>query len=99
MAQWERKQAGAIVQVATAHMDRAKDPFVHSQLAAIVQFGKTVEQSNFTGANTLTALRAALCTYCNNGKIYPCGGYHEGNGCAFVENEVVLTPSCFGDWA
>jgi hypothetical protein len=99
MHQWERKQAGVIVQAASAHMDRAKDPVVHSQLAVIVQFGKTVERSNFTGASTLPALRAALCAYCTNGELYPCSGYVEVKGCAFVESEVTLTPSCFGDFA
>jgi hypothetical protein len=99
MAQWERKQAGAIVQAATAHMDREQDPARHAHLAVIVQFGKAVERSNFTGANTLPALRAALCTYCNNGGLYPCRGYVEGKGCAFVESEVTLTPSFFGDFS
>jgi hypothetical protein len=99
MAQWERKQVGAIVQAATAHIDREQDPAGRSRLATIVQFGKTVERSDFTGGNTLPALRAALCAYCNNGKIYPCAGYVQGNGCAFVEAEVTMTPSCFGDFA
>jgi hypothetical protein len=99
MAQWERKHAGAIVQAAMAHMDRAKNLGRHTHLEVIVQFGKAAEQSNFTDASTLRALRAALCTYCTNERTYPCTGYVKENGCAFVESEVTLTPSCFGDFA
>jgi hypothetical protein len=97
MAQWQRKQADAIVQAATAHMEGVHDAEALSQLAKIVQFGKAVQRTDSTGSYTLTALRAALCTYCNNGKIYPCSGYQLQIGCAFVENMVTLTPSCFGD--
>jgi hypothetical protein len=99
MAQWERKQAGAIVQAATAHMDAVQDADGLSHLANIVQFGKIVERSDSTGTHTLTALQAELCTYCKNRKIYPCNGYQHQRGCEFVETVVPLSPSCFGDWA
>jgi hypothetical protein len=97
MAQWQRKQAGAIVQAATAHMAGVRDPDALSQIAKIVQFGKAVERTDSTGSYTLTALQAALCTYCKSGKIYPCSGYQPQVGCAFVETVVTLTPSCFGN--
>lgn len=97
MAQWQRKQAGAIVQAATAFMDGVHDAEGLAQLGKIVQFGKAVERTDSTGAYTLTALRAALCTYCVSRDIYPCTGYQAQNGCAFVETVVTMTPSCFGD--
>lgn len=99
MAQWQRKQAGAIVQAATEYMDRTSDADGLSQLAKIVQLGKAVERTDSTGAYTLTALRTALCSYCTSGKIHPCSGYNIQTGCAFVETVVTLTPSCFGDFS
>ncbi len=87
------------MQAATAHMDAVQDADGLSHLANIVQFGNNVERSDSTGSYTLTALQAELCTYCKNGKVYPCSGHTHQSGCAFVENVMPLSPSCFGDWA
>ncbi len=99
MAQWERKQAGAIVQAATAYMDGMQDADGLSHLAKIVQLGKAVERTDSSDAQKLTALRSALCTYCISRKIHPCSGYLPQNGCAFVETVVTLTSSYFGDFS
>ena len=50
MAQWERKQAGAIVQAATAYMDGMQDADGLSHLAKIVQLGKAVERTDSSDA-------------------------------------------------
>jgi hypothetical protein len=96
MAQWQRKQAGSIADAATAFMESIDDQTARTQLVKVIRLAKAVERTDCAGAYTLTALRAELCSFCSSEKIFPCRGYQQQNGCAFVETGLTLTPSYFG---
>ena len=96
MAQWQRKQAGSIAVAAAAFMDGIQEEDARAKLAKIINLAKAVERTDSAGAYSLTALRTELCSFCTNEKIFPCRGYQQQNGCAFVETGLTLTPSYFG---
>lgn len=96
MAQWQRKQAGAIAVAAAAFMEGIQDGDERAKLAKIINLAKAVERTDSAGAYSLTALRTELCGYCTNEKIFSCRGYQQQNGCAFVETGLTFTPSYFG---
>jgi hypothetical protein len=96
MAQWQRKQAESMAVAATAFMDGTQDAGARAKLAKIVHLAKAAERTDCAGAYTLTALRSELCSFCTSEKIFPCRGYQQQNGCAFVETGLTMTPSYFG---
>ena len=96
MALWQRKQAVSIADAATAFMGSTQDEDTRAKLAKIIRLAKAVERTDCAGAYTLTALRSELCGFCTSEKIFPCTGYQQQNGCAFVETGLTLTPSYFG---
>jgi hypothetical protein len=96
MAQWQRKQAISIADAATAFMGNQQDERTHAQLSKIVRLARAVERTDCAGSYTLTALRSELCAFCTGEKLFPCTGYQQQNGCAFVETGLTLTPSYFG---
>ena len=96
MALWQRKQASSVADAASAFMGNLQDEDARAKLVKIVHFAKAVERTDCAGAYTLTALRSELCGFCKGEKIYPCSGYVQQNGCAFVETGLTLTPSYFG---
>lgn len=96
MAQWQRKQASSIADAATAYLGGMQDEDGRVKLAKIVRLAKAVERTDCAGPYTLTALRSELCGFCKSEKIFPCSGYQQQNGCAFVETGLTLTPSYFG---
>jgi hypothetical protein len=96
MAQWQRRQASSVADAAAAFMGSMQDERARAKLAKIIHFAKAAERTDCAGAYTLTALRSELCGFCKCEKIFPCGGYVQQNGCAFVETGLTLTPSYFG---
>lgn len=95
MSQWQRKQAGAIAGAATAYMDSIQQEDTRAGLVRIVRLAKAMENTDDAGTHMLSNLQAELCGFCSSEKIFPCRGYQQQNGCAFVETGLALTPSHF----
>jgi len=96
MALWQRKQASSVADAATAFMGSLQDESARTKLVKVIHLAKAVERTDCAGAYTLTALRSELCGFCKSENIFPCNGYVQQNGCAFVETGLTLTPSYFG---